>query len=308
MKHPLVSVIVPNFNHAPFLRERLDSILHQNYDRFEVIILDDCSTDESKQVIADYEQNEHVCQVVLNDRNSGSPFRQWDRGFSLCRGDLVWIAESDDSCEPDFLSHLVAAFERDEQIVVAFCRSVKIDTSGRPLGEEGLKNDFVMSGPDFIRSFLGRFNYIVNASSAVFSRAVLASLDRSYTEFRGCGDWIFWTEIARHGCVAYINEPLNYFRQHDSNTTANQTRTGKGALEVAAVVHYFYRKHYIGLFSLFRSQVVHVYSFRYGKSRGVVSDDIRQNIIAAWGGGVLVNIAVSLLGLLNKLGIHLINH
>lgn len=82
-RSPKVSVIVPNYNHSAFLKERIDTILQQTYQDFELIILDDCSTDNSVSIIESYRNNEHVTHIVLNEQNSGSTFLQWDKGVSL---------------------------------------------------------------------------------------------------------------------------------------------------------------------------------------------------------------------------------
>lgn len=73
--YPLVSIIIPNYNHAPFLKERIDSVLNQTYDNFEVIILDDKSTDNSKEVIEVYRSHPRISQIVYNEENSGSTFK-----------------------------------------------------------------------------------------------------------------------------------------------------------------------------------------------------------------------------------------
>jgi glycosyltransferase involved in cell wall biosynthesis len=82
--HPLVSIIIPNYNHARFLDERMTSVLEQTYQHIEVIILDDCSTDNSREVIEKYRSNPKVSKIVFNDTNSRSPFKQWYKGFQLC--------------------------------------------------------------------------------------------------------------------------------------------------------------------------------------------------------------------------------
>ena len=103
---PTVSIIVPNFNHAPFLRKRVDSILGQTYQDFEIILLDDCSTDESRSILREYSDRPHV-RLAFNDANSGSGYRQWNKGVSLARGKYVWIAESDDYADGNLLQRLV---------------------------------------------------------------------------------------------------------------------------------------------------------------------------------------------------------
>lgn len=86
MTTPLVSVIVPNYNHAQYLEQRLDTVFNQTYQNFEVIILDDKSTDNSLEVINRYKDNPHLSQIVVNEQNTGSPFKQWDKGINLAKG------------------------------------------------------------------------------------------------------------------------------------------------------------------------------------------------------------------------------
>ena len=93
---PLVSVIIPNYNYARFLTERIDSVLSQTFQNFELIILDDCSTDNSREVIERYRSNPKVSHIIYNQSNTGSPFAQWEKGLSVARGKYIWVAEADD--------------------------------------------------------------------------------------------------------------------------------------------------------------------------------------------------------------------
>ncbi len=93
---PIVSVIIPNYNYSAFLKQRIDSVLQQTFNDIEVIILDDNSSDNSKDVIESYRGEPHVSHIVYNEENSGSTFKQWRKGFDLARGEFIWIAEADD--------------------------------------------------------------------------------------------------------------------------------------------------------------------------------------------------------------------
>ena len=128
---PKVSVIIPNYNHAPYLKRRIDSVLNQTYTDFEVILLDDCSTDESREVLLMYQDHPKVSHVVINRENSGSPFKQWHRGFELAKGEYIWIAESDEWCEPTLLETLVEPMLRDEFIVLRYCQSLLASERGK---------------------------------------------------------------------------------------------------------------------------------------------------------------------------------
>src|SRR5690606_24447409 len=110
---PTVSVIIPNYNHAKYLRRRIDSVLAQTFQDFEIILLDDCSTDKSRDIIETYKGNAKVSHIVYNEENSGSPFKQWEKGIGLAKGKYIWIAESDDWCERNLLESLLPPLEED---------------------------------------------------------------------------------------------------------------------------------------------------------------------------------------------------
>src|SRR3954470_8154701 len=103
----MISVIVPNYNHSRYLKKRIESILNQTFQNFEIILLDDCSTDKSREIIEQYRNHPKVSHIIINERNSGSTFRQWDKGLQYAKCDWIWIAESDDFSDKYFLSTMV---------------------------------------------------------------------------------------------------------------------------------------------------------------------------------------------------------
>ena len=121
---PIVSVILPNYNHSKFLERRFKSILDQTFKDFELIVLDDCSTDNSREVIERYRSHPSVSKIIYNEVNSGSTFEQWSKGFQSARGKYIWIAESDDWCEPTFLQEVVNPLLGDDGIVLSFCQAL----------------------------------------------------------------------------------------------------------------------------------------------------------------------------------------
>ena len=128
-----VSVIIPNYNYAQYIIERIDSILMQTYPIYELIILDDCSPDNSVQVINEKIEKTKTeypnlkVQFIINEKNSGGcVYKQWKKGFDAATGDYVWIAEADDSAENDFVENLIKAFD-DPEVVLSYCESARID-------------------------------------------------------------------------------------------------------------------------------------------------------------------------------------
>lgn len=242
---PRVSIIVPNYNHKNYLSERLESIAAQTFRDFEIILLDDCSTDGSKEVIESWKEHPKLGKVIFNEKNSGSAFKQWQKGISEASGELIWIAESDDSCLPALLETLVGEFDRDPSCVLAFCAAMLTDKNGKHLGihkyHKEICGNLSVDGEKFARKWLLRNNYVVNASGALFRKEAAMGLGEAHMKYKGVGDWQFWTQLARKGRVAFVNKALNLFRQHGSNTTAGMKKSGEALLELRSLLGDFER-------------------------------------------------------------------
>lgn len=234
MISPKVSVIVPNYNHAPYLRQRLDTIFYQTFQDFEVIILDDCSTDNSKEIIEEYRIYSRVSHIVYNEKNSGSPFKQWARGFEFAQGEYIWIAESDDWADLNFLKTMVPYLEKEEQTVLTFCGSFW-SYKDKIINKSPFLTDFTISGRVFSRKWMVEHNSIYNASCVLFKKSVLKHISDEYKTYKGCGDRQFWLEVCWQGNVHYQSNPLNYFRQHCTSTTQNQIANGNAYKEMMRV-------------------------------------------------------------------------
>lgn len=238
-KQPLVSVIIPNYNHARYLEQRLDSVFNQTYQNFEVIILDDCSTDNSLEIINRYKVNPHLSQIVVNETNSGSTFKQWDKGIHLAKGDVIWIAESDDYCELNMLEELVKIYTSKPNMAYVYTTSIKVDENGRKVWvsryDLGVK---YFSGKDFIIRKLTFGCEVSNASSAIFSREAALKVSPAYMSFRGSGDYMFWTEMATLGNVAMADLKLNYFRWASGSVTHMNYASGRAAEEDMRVMDF----------------------------------------------------------------------
>jgi glycosyltransferase involved in cell wall biosynthesis len=226
---PTISVIVPNYNHARYLHQRVETILQQTLQDFELILLDDCSTDESRPILSSYASDPRV-RLEFNDVNSGSTFKQWNKGVRLARGKYVWIAESDDYADKRLLERLVAVLENDPAVVFAFCRSWRIAEGDHLDGfvyfypdrlNPRWNADFCVDGRDECRNSFPRFNPIRNASAVVFRKAVYEGVGGADEAFRLSGDWKLWAAMALMGKVAYLAEPLNYQRFHGANVQIN---------------------------------------------------------------------------------------
>jgi len=234
----MVSVIIPNYNHASFMTERIESVLNQTYDNFEVIILDDKSTDNSVEIIERYRNHPKVSHVILNGVNSGSTFKQWHKGFQLAKGEYIWIAESDDVAHPDFLSELMTAVSKGKDITLAASAITLIDESGDITGYESISKSRRVryySGDEFIKENMLLGNHLLNASSALIRKDVLSKIPNDYTCLKASGDYLFWIEIARLGNVVELPSRLDYFRRSATTVTPRLYSSGR-AFEEAHIV------------------------------------------------------------------------
>ena len=222
----MVSIILPNYDHSAFLQKRLDSIFNQTYENYEVIILDDASTDNSLELLSKYRNHPKVSHFVVNEVNSGSPFLQWNRGIELAQGDFIWIAESDDYADYTFLEVMTKCFFRDE-ISLVYCDSAKINLENKIIGHWAFRNNVRLSnemchyfnGDYFIRTYLLSSNSIPNASGVVFrkpqSNKYFGLLTNpSHTYF---ADWLFYIFHIKNKTIGFVPSELNFQRFHPNS-------------------------------------------------------------------------------------------
>jgi len=226
-----VSVIIPNYNHAQFLQRRIESILAQSYNNFEIIILDDHSTDNSRDLIEKYRANPKVYNIIYNESNGGSVFKQWLKGIQLARTELVWIAESDDRCEPNFLEVLVNGIKENPSCVVAFAQSYCVNDDNEVRWQSNHPKTECVSGKRFFRERLVYGCSIFNASMAIFKREAALKVSKDFAEFKLCGDWLFWINMVYQGDVFISNKVLNYYRRTDENLTSKLYASGYNFIE-----------------------------------------------------------------------------
>lgn len=278
-----VSVIVPNYNHSKYLPQRIDSILSQSYQDFELIILDDCSTDNSAEVINSYANHDKVTHIVINEQNSGSTFIQWQKGFQLAKGELVWIAESDDYCDSDFLQQMVAEFQKNDKLAFAYCSSTLVDADSNPLTRKDAAEKIpekVFDGIEFIKKYMLSCNIVWNASAVVMRKEFTLRAEKQYMDYKSAGDHLFWVELAEMGQVSHISEKMNYFRQHGNKVTPAKTKDGTTYREEYCIFSYISSKYNINHLQSFRARASFLLRILEGE---FISKDVRNELLKLWG-------------------------
>lgn len=241
-----VSVVVPNYNHAPFLEQRIASILDQRHRPFELILLDDASTDGSMEIIDRYAGMPNTT-VVRNDVNSGNPFAQWNRGVAIAQGEYVWIAESDDYAAPDFLQRLIAMLEAHPECGMACSESwyvygdqpPRTRTNQSHIPENSRwRDDYVVDGREECRRHLIRCNTMPNASAVVFRRHLFHAVEGADEGMRLCGDWLLWAKLLMISDLAHVGDPLNFYRCGTAMVRKKNHATARTLREVYRVLEY----------------------------------------------------------------------
>lgn len=232
IEYPLVSVIIPNYNHEKFLKKRLESVFNQNYSNFEVILLDDCSADNSQSLLIEYSNYPQVSHCVFNEKNSGNTFSQWNKGISLAKGEYIWIAESDDFCEPNFIEDVIQPLLENDEFSLSFCQSNKVNDADKVTGnwisqtnefpENIFKNNFNMDGNTFIEKYLIHKNVIPNVSAVILRKDVIDKfIPLTFKPFmKYNADWYYYIQVLCNEKVAFVAESLNFFRYHNNSVIA----------------------------------------------------------------------------------------
>lgn len=234
----MLSVIVPNYNHAQYLMQRIETILYQTYQDFELILLDDCSTDNSREILESYRSDSHVSHVVYNEQNSGTAFSQWNKGIQLAKGEWIWIAESDDWADPDFLETLMRTAADYPEAGVIYAESRYMQEHELVWAPECDGKVYTYSGEEYNCRHLLFGCKIANVSMMVFKRDVYTRFVQpdTFLHMHLCGDWMCYTQLCRGTTVVHVNQLLSYYGHHSHNVSSSAEHEGRTFLEGLDVI------------------------------------------------------------------------
>jgi hypothetical protein len=191
--------------------------------------------------------DKRIC-AIYNQVNSGSPFKQWNKGMREAKGEYVWIAESDDYADEGLLAELVTKLDKYPTVGIAYCQSWKVDKNNNTLSsleewtadldEQRWKKDFVNNGKDECSRYLIYKGIIPNASAVLIRRSVYEQVGGADEKMRYLGDWMLWVKILLTSDIAFVANKLNYYRKHKGSLTSNCQRGGLLFEESCQVIHY----------------------------------------------------------------------
>ena len=214
MIKPKISVVIPSYNYADYIGEAIDSVLAQTYENFEIIIVDNCSTDHTDEIVKGYCLKDSRIKFVQNDTNIG-PHRNFNRGMLLSSGEFIKFLNADDKFAPTILEKFLTIMENHP--------NVSLVTSNRQLfgdKNEILKAPFIgmQSGRDVIARALSSHNWIGEPTTVMFRRENLSLglLDISIAMW---SDFDFFLRQLAVGDLFIVDEVLSYFRIHNKQGT-----------------------------------------------------------------------------------------
>ena len=233
-RDPKVSVIIPNYNYAPYLAKRIESVLNQTYQDFEVIIIDDASSDNSIDIISGYLADKRI-RTVFRKKNSGNLFKNWNLGVKQARGEYIWIAESDDYADTRFLEVLVSRLEQNPSAGLCYCQSLKVDETNNVIGSmqaytddldpDRWKKSFMNNGRDECSRYLIYKNTIPNASAVLFRKRIYVQAGYSSESVYYGNDWRTWISLLLISDIVFDARPLNYYREHQHSVREKMDMT-----------------------------------------------------------------------------------
>ena len=210
---PLVSVIIGNYNYGNFLAEAIDSVLQQTYRHFELIVVDDGSTDNSREVLESFPG-----QLVAIFQDNGGQGAAFNAGITKAQGEIICFLDSDDYFHPDKLSKIVSSFQTHPQWVQISHGRISVDRDGNPVGS-GSKTH---NQGDVSQLLLQWGRYAMGITSALaYRRQVLQQVLPIPTRRSEAADTYLTAAVPFYGEVGCIDEPLMFYRMHGNNLQAH---------------------------------------------------------------------------------------
>lgn len=221
MSDLLISIIINNYNYDRFLAIAIDSALNQTYPHVEVIVVDDCSTDNSRQIIANY--GDRIIPV-LHETN-GKQGAAFNSGFAKSQGEFILFLDSDDYLHPQAAERIVATWK--PGVGKVHYRLDVVDSDGKELGITYPQGGGRLPSGNVLPMLLSTSNYVSNPTSGnAYRREALKHVFPIPQEFNTSSDDYLFVSMPFLGELAAIEEPLGVYRLHTSNQWAIATVDG----------------------------------------------------------------------------------
>ena len=214
---PKVSVIMPCYNHATFVADSINSILSQSLDDLELIVIDDCSSDISKDIIQKFAYEDSRVVPIFHEINGGEAKSRND-GLAIAKGDFIGFCDSDDLWEKEKLFKQIKYLEKKQEIGAVHSDSIIINEVGIPTGMKFstlFQKEDILEGNLFLKFCLRNF---INVPTVLLRKKCINDVGQFEQAFRYLTDWIYWAKVSRNHLFGYISDSLARYRIHSSST------------------------------------------------------------------------------------------
>lgn len=246
---PKISVVFTSFNHSEFLKEALDALINQTFKDFELIIIDDNSSDGSQEILKKYTYDKRV-KLYLLEKNTGSYVYSSNIGASKAISEYIIFAQCDDVAENTQLENLYNTMQQYPDVGVVFSSSMMIDKNGSSLGydfdgrekmfKQQCVHDTLIPRLKMTKYFLHSC-VIPNLSAALIKRSLFEKLNGLSSKFLVVSDWDFWMRMTLECDFYYLKDSLNRFRQHDT-TIRSTIKIEIQIIEIYLMMYRFFSK------------------------------------------------------------------
>lgn len=285
-----VSVCIPSYNYAHFIGATIQSALDQTYGDLEVVVVDNCSTDDTEKVVGAF-ASEQV-RFYRNEQNIGF-VRNLNRCLVHARGEYVIFPGADDLLYPECLAKQVAFMDAHPEAAFVFTGGYVIDKTGKPMSLALNRYAELTPGPEAFKRLMASCNDILMPSVLV-RRALLEKAGGFNEELDYSPDYEAWVKLCLFGDVGYLDEPLVGYRMHDGNLTLAFVGGGGQLKDLQRLVEAIFRRPEVqaqGLAScreladgmLARYVLDNVFFYRMKGGRRLVLENVRHSLRLAPG-------------------------
>lgn len=223
---PLVSIVIPAYNHASYLRESIESVLSQDYPNIELIVIDDGSTDETAEVLKEY-----GAKFYWETQQNSGQASTLNKGWSMARGEILAYLSADDILLSDAVGISVRHLIKYPAAALVYCDFQLIDPESKVIRN--------VSAPDYSYQEMVTKFICAPGPGAFFRRRVFEQAGGWDTQFRQSPDYEYWLRLGLFGEFEHIKERLAGFRVHDGSQSFAQTTVERAEEPLRIMEKYF---------------------------------------------------------------------
>ena len=225
----MVSIVMPAYNAEKYIREAIQSVLCQTYEEWELLVIDDCSTDGTYSVVEKMSKDDDRIKLYKNQQNMGVS-QSRNKAVELARGEWIAFLDSDDAWMPEKLSKQVSIAKTASDMVICYTASSFIDDDGKPY-------DYVMEVEETISYKTLLSKNLISCSSVMIRSSVMKQIKMPSDKMHE--DYYVWLKVLREGGKAYgINEPLLRYRLAANSKSSNRLKSAKMSYRTYRAVGY----------------------------------------------------------------------